>query len=111
MILFQDYEETCREQHHFSLNNNYFLSTKRGALEVLLQHFGQNDSIPRKPFPWESSSSDKKHWCDQLDEFGYYGKDAKQDVYAAIRHHQAYNMARSFLIKKQLGYSVLALKS
>mmetsp|Transcript_10646 Transcript_10646/g.15666 ORF Transcript_10646/g.15666 Transcript_10646/m.15666 type:complete len:438 (-) Transcript_10646:287-1600(-) len=111
MLLFQDYEETCRAQHHSSSNNDYFLSTKRGALEILLRDFGRSDSIPPKALPWESSSSGGKHWYDQLDEFGYNGKNAKLDVYKAIRYHQAYNMARSFLIKQHLGYSVLALKS
>lgn len=110
MLLFQDYEETCRDQHLDSHNNNYFLSTKRGALEILLQHFGHSSATSRKSLPWDSSS-DEENWHDQLDEFGYNGRNAKADVYEAIRYHQSYNMARSFLIKQHLGYSILALKS
>mmetsp|Transcript_22831 Transcript_22831/g.26023 ORF Transcript_22831/g.26023 Transcript_22831/m.26023 type:complete len:459 (-) Transcript_22831:63-1439(-) len=114
MLLLQDYEETCLEQqNHSSLSskNSYFLSTKRAALEILLRFI---DNEENSSFTTETSSNSEKEkddWCNKLDPLGYNGEGADQEVYKAIRGHQAYNLARSFLIKQQLGYSVIALKS
>ena len=107
-ILAQDYEDTVREEHQYP-DKADFLSTKRAALELLLRHFDHSTPIPAKPLPWEST--EEKEWYDELDEFGYNGKDASEEVYTAIRQHQCKNLVRSFLIKQDLGYSILALNS
>lgn len=108
-ILTQDYEETLREERQRP-DKSEFLSTKRASIELLLRHFDHSVSVPRTPLPWEDGD-DEKEWHDQLDCFGYNGKGAANDVYAAIRDHQTKNMVRSFLIKQDLGYSIVALKS
>lgn len=106
-ILTQDYEDTLREECD---QKSAFLKIKRSALERLLQHFHRTEAAPSRALPWEVASEDSD-WHAMTDEFGYNGKGVETEVYNAIRDHQARNMARSYLIKSDLGYSVLALKS
>ena len=107
-VLKQDYEEALRDGHQYPEKAD-FINLKREALEILIRHFDPNGPIPEKSLPWDNTKTTE--WCDELDSFGYNGKDASEDVYSAIRQHQRRNMVRSFLIKQDLGYSVLALKS
>jgi hypothetical protein len=107
-ILKQDYEDTLLEECRHPEQSD-FLNTKQSALEILLRHFDPSLPISAKTMPWETT--EQTEWYDSTDSFGYNGKDASDDLYAAIRQHQCKNMVRSFLIKQELGYSILALKS
>lgn len=107
-ILKQDYEDTLLEECRHPEQAD-FLNTKRGALEILLSYFDPSLPIPAKAMPWETT--EQTEWYDSIDSFGYNGTDASEDLHAAIRQHQRKNMVRSFLIKQNLGYSILALKS
>ena len=107
-ILKQDYEDTLLEECEYPEKHD-FLFLKREALEILIRHFDPQAPITAKPLPWEETG--EATWENLVDSFGYNGRDASDDVLAAIRQHQRRNMVRSFLIKQVLGYSVLALKS
>ena len=107
-LLKEDYEETLRAGRLYPEKAD-FIAKKREAQEVLIRHFEPTAPIPAKSLPWDNT--EKKEWSDDLDSFGFNGKGVAEDVYSAIRQHQRRNMVRSFLIKQNLGYSVLALKT
>jgi hypothetical protein len=48
---------------------------------------------------------------DESDDFGYIAAGAEKDVVDAIRNYQTRNMIRSALVRREIGHSVLALKS
>ena len=48
---------------------------------------------------------------DMSDDFGYIATGVKKDVVDAIRKHQTWNIIRSAFIRRELGHSILAVKS
>jgi hypothetical protein len=107
-ILREDYEKTLREGYR-NPGNEAFFKTKRSALEILLNHFDPKAPIPEFVLPWDRDEASIEF--QNLDAFGYAGKNVPKNVYQAIREQQCRNIVRSFLIKKRRGYSVLSLKS
>ena len=86
-----------------------FLNLKKDALETVLSAKGWLDIDEDV----EASEEKKAEISDEptADGFGYYPQNADDDVNAAIRHYQMINMVKSILIREQLGFSVLSLKS
>ena len=80
-----------------------FLNLKKDALETVLSAKSWLDT----------GEEEKTEVSDEptADSFGYYPENADDDVNAAIRHYQMINMVKSILIREQLGFSVLSLKS
>ena len=85
-----------------------FLNLKKDALETVLSAKGWLDIEDV-----EATEEKKAEVSDEptADGFGYYPQNADDDVNAAIRHYQMINMVKSILIREQLGFSVLSLKS
>ena len=86
-----------------------FLNLKKDALETVLSAkgwLGIDEDV-------KASEEKKAEISDEptADGFGYYPQNADDDVNAAIRHYQMINMVKSILIREQLGFSVLSLKS
>jgi hypothetical protein len=75
-----------------------FLQRKRGAIETVLSHLNG-----------ESSSTSNK--TDAVDDFGIQLSKTSDKSLHLIREYQALNLARSALIRQELGYSILTLKS
>lgn len=102
-------------------NESSFLKRKRGALNTLLSFQGWSEggaeeegssqtSSQSTPTPSGDSATDVLD-DSLLDDFGYNASQATDQVSNAIRQHQTLNMCRSALLKDELDYSVVALKS
>jgi len=83
-----------------------YLNLKKEALETVLSAKGWLD-IDIEANGGEKAESDEA----TADSFGYYPENADDEVNAAIRHYQMINMAKLVLIREELGFSVLSLKS
>ena len=118
-ILVQELQETL-----VALTNQSTLSSehpgpesfhlrKLGALRTLLSFHGwaemgeQVETRGRELSLTDEPTSP----VDESDDFGYIATGAKKDVVDAIRRYQAWNMIRSALIRREIGHSILALKS
>ena len=109
-ILMNEYKETLASLKNESdvavteTGSNEFHCRKLGALRTLFSFHGwaDMDDTAGKPAP---SLDDKS------DDFGYIAEGADPDVVHAIRNYQTQNLLRSALIRKELGHSVVALKS
>jgi len=88
-----------------------FLERKLGALKLVIDFHGWDNS--------DNSSNGKGQWVetiptdfdDELDDFGFRVTTADEATFIAIRQYQTINLYRAALLRKELGYSVLALKS
>lgn len=83
-----------------------FLERKVGALQSLLSFHGW---IEGQQGDWASSFP--TDFDDELDDFGFRVTTADEETFIAIRQYQTINMYRAAMLRKELGYSVLALKS
>lgn len=103
------------------LDPKLFLEMKQGALETLLdrrrkQRNSRNQSIGNGEDSMIPSTPDEVaevkptgSWV-EADNFGYH-ESIDEDTNNQIRHHQTINLCRSALLRQELGYSVVALKS
>jgi hypothetical protein len=100
-----------------------FLERKLGALTCLLDFHSWKDGIGDDDDDASSIGKNNKHgkgdWAirgatdfdTEMDDFGFRVSTADEETYVSIRQYQTINMYRSALLKKELGYSILALKS
>lgn len=79
-------------------NQLEFLELKKLALEVLFSFYG-----------WEPTVLDNSRFKDG-DPFGYIIRE-NDEVNNAIRYYQLLNLTKGVLIRKQLGFSTIALRS
>mmetsp|Transcript_19595 Transcript_19595/g.27203 ORF Transcript_19595/g.27203 Transcript_19595/m.27203 type:complete len:520 (+) Transcript_19595:113-1672(+) len=114
--LLEDYQQTKDELDKLTsvtLKKNrpdpkLFLAQKLNAIERLSSYHGWDKGIDDLMNNITNGDDDKESL---LDEFGYDSKKNEKDTVQAIRHHQTINMVRSKLIRDQVGYSVISLKS
>jgi len=78
-----------------------FLERKRGALETVLEYLEGSTS----------NNSKSVNMADPLDDFGVNLQTTGEKSLNLMRQYQAINLARSSLIRQQLGYSILTFKS
>jgi hypothetical protein len=100
------------EHHH--PGSRQFLRRKLGSLRTLLQFHGWAETGEQDNNEEDLSGSDDENSAltyDESDDFGYIAAGADKDVVDAIRHSQTRNMIRSALVRREIGHSVLALKS
>lgn len=113
-ILGKEYQDTLVAMNtNDDSSKNAFYHRKLGALRTLLSFHGWAD-VPESTHETSTDSDTNdasSSLLDTSDDFGYIAKDADPDVVLAIRNYQTQNMLRSCLIRNELGYSVLALKS
>eukprot|EP00562_Extubocellulus_spinifer_P030163 CAMPEP_0178717354 /NCGR_PEP_ID=MMETSP0699-20121125/21861_1 /TAXON_ID=265572 /ORGANISM="Extubocellulus spinifer, Strain CCMP396" /LENGTH=449 /DNA_ID=CAMNT_0020367147 /DNA_START=128 /DNA_END=1477 /DNA_ORIENTATION=- len=90
-----------------------YLEMKSGALRTVLLSRGWLDiDDQQESISTDSSSTDgERNHVPIADNFGYYAENADDEINAAIRHYQMINLAKTALIREQLGFSVLSLKS
>jgi len=93
--------EADSEQKELSERSMAFLRRKRGAIETLLSFHGWSDK--------QSTSSMSSSGA--LDDFGMDVSGVNEDNLRLIRKYQTMNMCRSALIREELGFSVLCLRS
>jgi len=109
-VILQDHEDTAARIPHAPKDSPQaaFLARKIGALETLMSYHGWIDS-PKLP-DWEQHAvSTDEHI--RRDDFGYDGSKSEPHVLEGMRFYQTVNMCRSAMIRQQLGYSSIALKS
>lgn len=78
-----------------------FFERKRGALETVLEYL-------------EGSTTDNSksvNAADPLDDFGVNMHTTGEKSLILMRQYQAINLARSFLVRQKLGFSILTFKS
>lgn len=83
-----------------------FLERKVGALRSILAFHGWVDEGSGD---WATSFPTDLD--DEMDDFGFRVTTADEDTFTAIRQYQTINMYRAAMLRKELGYSVIALKS
>lgn len=84
-----------------------FLERKLGALQSVLAFHGWMEG----GVGGDWASSFPTDFDDEMDDFGFRVTTADEQTFIAIRQYQTINLFRAALLKKQMGYSVLALKS
>ena len=113
-------DPTTTKQHApKGLDPKIFLEMKKGAIETLLSKKqtttegaktsntgGDDDSNESS----STSSSSSSSWI-EADNFGYHESIIDDEMNNEIRYHQTINICRSALLRKELGYSIIALKS
>jgi hypothetical protein len=112
-VLLKDYESTMEAlrnppsvRHPSIPPPAAFLRRKLGALRTLFNFYG-----------WPTGESPAHEKADETvldisrDDFGYNELEDDTQTIAEIRHYQKINMYRSALLKEELGYSVISLKS
>jgi hypothetical protein len=94
-------------------NNNHsqisFLTTKEEAIASLLQYHGWcdfSDTTTTDTSPTTSNDIDNV-----LDPFGMSVSDSRDDTIRLVKQYQTINICRSALIRDNIGYSVLSLRS
>jgi hypothetical protein len=88
-----------------STSQNEFLTTKKEAIFSLLQYHGWDRGTD------STSSSGSPITNTSLDPFGMTLNETKDNTMRLIRQYQTVNLCRSALIREELGYSVLSLRS
>jgi hypothetical protein len=88
-----------------STSQNEFLTTKKEAIFALLQYHGWDRGTD------STSSSGSPITNTSLDPFGMTLNETKDNTMRLIRQYQTVNLCRSALIREELGYSVLSLRS
>ena len=87
-----------------------FLNTKEQAILSLLQYHGWNrstDALTTLPISRRTDDTD----ITSLDAFGMKVENSKDETIRLIKQYQTVNLCRSALIRDELGYSVLSLRS
>ena len=84
-----------------------FLERKLGALHSILAFHGWTDG--EGSVDWASSFP--TDFDDEMDDFGFRVTTADEDTFTSIRQYQTINLYRAAMLRKELGYSVIALKS
>ena len=98
---------TDEYKHQNQIN---FLTTKEQAILSLLQFHGwsrSTDELSVVPLSKANDESDAK----SLDPFGMKVDDANSGTVRLMKQYQTVNICRSALIRDELGYSVLSLRS
>jgi hypothetical protein len=123
-VIRQDYEETATRLENLRVsrdnNNNSsptkdalavqtqrsisFLERKLGALTCLLDFHSWKDGAGGD---WATATD----FDSEMDDFGFRVTTADEETFVSIRQYQTINMYRSALLKKELGYSIIAMKS
>lgn len=85
-----------------SNHSNHFLTTKLEAIDVLMDFHGWSDH------QYNASSNANENG---LDPFGMDVSERSDSTIKLIRQHQTLNMCRSAMIREDLGYSVISLRS
>ena len=97
-------------KHQSQMN---FLTTKEQAILSLLQYHGWDritDKLTVLPISTKSDDADTTA-TSSLDAFGMKIEDAKVETIRLMKQYQTVNICRSALIRDELGYSVLSLRS
>lgn len=121
-VLKEDYEQSC-ERLEKLLNSPdltstdaislklkrsiAFLERKVGALRSILAFHGWIEG--EEGGDWATSFP--TDFDDESDDFGFRITTADEDTFIAIRQYQTINMYRAAMLRKELGYSIIALKS
>ena len=117
-ILWNEYQQTTLQIQNWKGDNDEkserslaFFRRKQSAIETLLTFHGwwSTETI-------ESSRATTKHGSgngddDSLDDFGMDVSTTNQNNLRLIRNYQTLNICRSALIRQELGFSILCLRS
>lgn len=98
---------TDEYKHQSQIN---FLTTKEQAILSLLQYHGWNrstDVLTTVPISNKSDDTDTP----TLDAFGMKIEHTKDETIRLMKQYQTVNICRSALIRDELGYSILSLRS
>lgn len=82
-----------------------FFTTKQAAIQSLLSFHGWSQDIST------GAASETSSKGALLDPFGMNVKDTRESALRLIRKYQTINLCRSALIREELGYSILSLRS
>jgi len=115
-ILWNEYQQTKLQKQNLkkdgdekSERSQAFFRRKQSAIETLLTFHGWSTE------PTESSRATTKHGSgnedDTLDDFGMDVSNTNQINLRLIRNYQTLNLCRSALIRQELGFSILCLRS
>jgi len=85
-----------------------FLERKLGALQAILDFHGWSEGREGKG-DWASNFP--TDFDDEMDDFGFRITTADEETFISIRQYQTINMYRAAMLRKELGYSIIALKS
>lgn len=83
-----------------------FFERKLGALRSILAFHGW---VEGEKGDWVSTFP--TDFDDEMDDFGFRVTTADEQTFIAIRQYQTINLFRAALLKKEMGYSIIALKS
>lgn len=126
-VLKEDYEATATRLENFRSSPDLtstdaislkltrsiaFLERKLGALQSILDFHGWRGGDgdgSNSRVDWASNAA--TDFDSEMDDFGFRVTTADEDTFSAIRRYQTINMYRAAMLKKELGYSVIALKS
>jgi hypothetical protein len=102
------YDESEQEESPVTRRSLSFLRRKLGAVQSLLLFHG----IPiQKAPPGDSETTTTTNGDSTLDDFYMDTSNMNKRSLDMARHYQTLNMCRSALIRQELGYSILSLKS
>ena len=115
-ILHQDYEQTVSQNAELVDRPEHtdetvtFLERKQGAIECLLDFHGWSaGTVSVRPSSQHNNNNNNN--IDSDDHFGMDVSGKSSSSLELIRSYQTINLCRSALIRKELGYSILTLKS
>lgn len=97
-----------KEESPLSRRSLPFLRRKLGALQSLLVFHGM--PIQKAPMGTDNETTTTTNG-DSLDDFNMETSNMNKRSFDMVRHYQTLNMCRSALIRQELGYSILSLKS
>lgn len=116
-IIEEEYHDTLVksnvDDHHGGesmMGEELFYKRKLGALSTL-RSFHKWSNVHPNDTTTTTTTTTTTPCLESSDDFGYISQGVDPEIVKAIRNYQTQNILRSTLIRKELGYSVLALKS
>jgi hypothetical protein len=121
-ILKDEYRELCqsivgentdlaKEQNPTTQNSVQFLLLKKEAIATLLLHHGEIPAGYPSALQPTATAGDPAGVRDGLDAFGVNTSRFPDDRLQTIRNYQTVNMVRSILLRREVGFSVVCLRS
>ena len=113
-IVEKEYHDTLVNSNMGNDSSDDFYRRKLGALSTLLSFHKWSNVATTDATAATTSATNTEDATPSLnssDDFGYISQGVDPETVKAIRNYQTQNMIRSTLIRNELGYSVVALKS
>lgn len=102
----EDLRAVTAEKYSRSSSSIDFLTTKRAAIELVLNFHGWSARMDQGALNYQHDSGGTS-----LDAFGMDNTNTNDSTLRQIRQYQTMNLCRSALLREELGYSILSLRS